>query len=187
MSAFALAHFNQMVESGFEGAFDRGPGAFGLNCFFRRSHDPRGLQNRIDSDLTGCAQFFLQCAHGVMIRTRKLNIESETPRSIRAGMMCNQHVGATAGNARVNRLTNSRLKFGQIARKVNRNLTLFTIYRAEFHAQFYALAIGFAAAVASHAAHNLFSRHSGRSRATTQRSPPFPSSLGSVEGSRREG
>jgi hypothetical protein len=30
---------------------------------------------------------------------------------------------------------------------------LFTIYRAEFHAQFYPLAIGFAAAVASHAAH----------------------------------
>src|SRR5207248_3072217 len=43
---------------------------------------------------------------------------------------------------------------GEIARQVNRNLTLFTIYRAEFHAQFYPLAIGFAAAVASHAAHS---------------------------------
>src|SRR5947207_669522 len=60
----------------------------------------------------------------------------------------------TAGNARVNRLTNSGFKLGEIARQVNRNLTLFTIYRAEFHAQFYPLAIGFAAAVASHAAHS---------------------------------
>src|SRR5437660_967288 len=154
MPAFALAHFNQMIEGGFEGAFHRGPGALGLNCFLRGSHHAGRLQNRIDSDLTGCAQFFLQCAHGVMIRTRQLNIESETPRSVRAGMVRNQHVGAAAGDARVNRLTNSRFKLGEIARKVNRNLTLFTIYRAQFHAQLNALAIGFAAAVASHAAHS---------------------------------
>jgi hypothetical protein len=88
-----------------------------------------------------------------MIRTRQLNIESETPRSVRAGMVRNQHVGAAAGDARVNRLTNSRFKLGEIAGQVNRNLTLFTIYRAQFHAQLNALAIGFAAAVASHAAH----------------------------------
>src|SRR5256886_12674553 len=154
MPAFALAHFNQMVESGFKGAFDRGPGAFGLNCFLRGAHHAGRLQNRIDGDLTGCAQFFLQCAHGVMIRTRKLNIESETARSIRAGMVRIQRVGRAAGNARVNRLTNARFKLGEIAGQVNRNLTLFTIYRAEFHAQFYPLAIGFAAAVASHAAHS---------------------------------
>src|SRR2546430_17687344 len=68
-------------------------------------------------------------------------------------MMRDQHIGATTGNARVNSLTNSRFKLGEIARQVNRNLALFTIHRAEFHAQFYPLAIGFAAAVASHAAH----------------------------------
>src|SRR6266481_6178051 len=154
MLAFALAHFDQMVERGSEGAFHRGPGAFSLNRFFRRSHHPRRLQNRIDSDLTGCAQFFLQCPHGIMIRACQPNIESKTPRSVRAGMMRDQHIGATAGNARVNRLTNSRFKLGEIAGQVNRNLTLFTIYRAQFHAQLNALAIGFAAAVASHAAHS---------------------------------
>jgi len=67
--------------------------------------------------------------------------------------MRDQHIGATAGNARVNRLTNSRFKLGEIAGQVNRNLALFTIHCAEFHAQFYPLAIGFTAAVASHAAH----------------------------------
>src|SRR5213595_4237932 len=154
MLAFALAHFDQMVERGSEGAFHRGPGAFSLNRFLRRSHHPRRLQNRVDGDLTGCAQFFLQCPHGIMIRACQPNIESKTPRSIRAGMMRDQHIGATAGNARVNRLTNSRFKLGEITRQVNRNLTLFTIYRAEFHAQFYPLAIGFAAALASHAAHS---------------------------------
>src|SRR5438552_10761640 len=154
MPAFALAHFDQMIESGFEGAFHRGPCALALNCFLRGSHHAGRLQNRIDSDLTGCAQFFLQCAHGVMIRACQPNIESKTPRSVRAGMMRDQHIGATAGNARVNRLTNSRFKLGEIAGQVNRNLTLFTIYRAEFHAQFYPLAIGFAAAIASHAAHS---------------------------------
>src|SRR6266496_1954415 len=154
MPAFALAHFNQMIEGGFEGTFHRRPGAFGLNCFLRGSHHAGRLQNRIDSDLTGCAQFFLQGAHGVLIRTREFKIESETPRSICAGMVRDQDIGAATGNARVNHLTNSRFKLGEIAREVNRNLTLFTIHRAQFHAQFYALAIGFSAAVASHAAHS---------------------------------
>src|SRR5438552_6851806 len=154
MLAFALAHFDQMVERGSEGTFHRGPGAFSLNRFFRRSHHPRRLQNRVDGDLTGCAQFFLQCPHGIMIRACQPNIESKTPRSIRAGMMRDQHIGATAGNARVNRLTNSRFKLGEIAGQVNRNLALFTIHRAEFHAQFYPLAIGFTAAVTGHAAHS---------------------------------
>src|SRR5205814_5591387 len=85
--------------------------------------------------------------------SREFNIESETPRPIRAGMMRDQDIGAATGNARINRLTNPRFKLGEIAREVNRNLTLFTIHRAQFHAQFYAVAIGFAAAVASHAAH----------------------------------
>src|SRR4030081_582429 len=88
-----------------------------------------------------------------MIRARQRNIESKMARSVCAGMMCDQHIGAAAGNARVNRLTNSRFKLGEIARQGDRNLALFTIHRAEFHAQFYPLAIGFAAAVASHAAH----------------------------------
>src|SRR5437870_7746802 len=154
MPAFALAHFNQMSERGFEGAILRMPAAFGLNCFLWGSHHTGPLQNRIDSYLTGCTQFFLQCAHGVMIGSREFNIESETPRPIRAGMMRDQDIGAATGNARVNRLTNSRFKLGEIAREVNRNLTLFTIHRAQFHAPFYALAIGFSAAVASHAAHS---------------------------------
>src|SRR5437660_10014449 len=88
-----------------------------------------------------------------MIRACQPNIESKTPCSVRAGMMRDQHIGATAGNARVNRLTNSRFKLGEIPGQVYRNLALLTIHRAEFHAQFYPVAFGFTAAVASHAAH----------------------------------
>src|SRR5437763_15872837 len=91
-----------------------------------------------------------------MIASREFNIESETPRPIRAGMMRDQDIGAATGIARVNRLTNSRFRLGEIAREVNRTLTLFTIHRARFHAQFSAFAIGFSAPAASHAAHSRF-------------------------------
>ena len=73
--------------------------------------------------------------------------------SISRGMMRHQNVGAAAGNAGVDGLTNPRFEFGQITRQVENNFALFPIQRAQFHAQFYAAAIRFSAAVASHAAH----------------------------------
>ena len=50
--------------------------------------------------------------------------------------MRDQHVGATAGNARVNRLTNSRFKLGEIAEQVNPQSRFVSIHRAQFDAQF---------------------------------------------------
>src|SRR5207248_6091370 len=73
--------------------------------------------------------------------------------SVSGGMMRHQNVGAAAGNAGVDGLTNPRFEFGQITWQIENNFALFPIQRVQLHAQFYAAAIRFSAAVASHAAH----------------------------------
>ena len=58
MLAFALAHFDQMVERGFEARSHRRARRVQPQSLPPEVASPGRLQNRIDSDLTGCAQLF---------------------------------------------------------------------------------------------------------------------------------
>src|SRR5205085_5437262 len=64
-------------------------------------------------------------------------------------------IGSAAGNILVDGLANLRLERSQIARQIDDDVALFPIYGIELNAEFSAVVIRLAAAVAGHRSHGL--------------------------------
>ena len=157
MFSFALAHLDQLGQRRVQRALDRGPGLVRVDVFFRRPHHAWRLQNRADGDLARRAQFFLQRAHRFVIGAGQGGIEREVARSVRAFVQCDHDIGAAARNFLVDRLPDARFQLSEVARQIHDDVALFAIHRVQFDAEFRAVVIDFAAAVASHASHCVLS------------------------------
>ena len=148
-----LTHFDQFGERGAQRFLHRRPGIFRLDRLFRHSHHARSLEDRPDGNFTGRIQLLLQSAHRFVIRLRESSIEREFAHPVWAIVITDEHVCSAARNAFVDRLTNARLEFVQIARQIHHDVALLPVYGIKLHAELRAVVIGLTTAVTGHASH----------------------------------
>ena len=92
-----------------------------------------------------------------MIRPGQLGIEREFARAAGAVVITDDDVGPASRNIFVDGLSNLRLERSQIARQIDHDVALLSIYGIEFDAKLSAVVIGLASTISGHRSHFDFS------------------------------